>query len=132
MAVLDVAMASGFASLRRFNHLFRTRYRMAPAELRRKTPGRGPAERLSFDLAYRPPYDWDAMLAFLAKRAMAGVEAVDARSYSRTLRLLRGERRHAATRATATIIDGEFRAQRSPPLEARYKNADLPDEHPRP
>jgi AraC family transcriptional regulator of adaptative response / DNA-3-methyladenine glycosylase II len=97
MAVLDVAMASGFASLRRFNHLFRTRYRMAPAELRRKTPGRGPAERLSFDLAYRPPYDWDAMLAFLARRAMAGVEAVDARSYSRTLRLLRGERAFAGT-----------------------------------
>jgi AraC family transcriptional regulator, regulatory protein of adaptative response / DNA-3-methyladenine glycosylase II len=92
MAVLDVAMASGFASLRRFNHLFRTRYRMTPAELRRKAPAHGPAERLTFDLAYRPPYDWDAMLAFLARRAMAGVEAVDARSYSRTLRLTRDAR----------------------------------------
>jgi AraC family transcriptional regulator of adaptative response / DNA-3-methyladenine glycosylase II len=97
MAVLDVAMASGFASLRRFNHLFRTRYRMTPAELRRKAPARGPAERLAFDLAYRPPYDWDAMLAFLAKRAMAGVEAVDARSYARTLRLRRGDRTFAGT-----------------------------------
>jgi AraC family transcriptional regulator, regulatory protein of adaptative response / DNA-3-methyladenine glycosylase II len=97
MSVLDVAMASGFASLRRFNHLFSTRYRMTPAELRRKAPGRGPAERLSFDLAYRPPYDWDAMLAFLAKRAIAGVEAVDARSYARTLKLRRGGRELAGT-----------------------------------
>ena len=38
LPVIDVAMASGFASLRRFNDLFRTRYRMTPAELRRKSP----------------------------------------------------------------------------------------------
>ena len=65
MPVLDVAMASGFASLRRFNDLFRTRYRMTPGELRRSAPSHRPADRLSFDLAYRPPYDWPAMLAFL-------------------------------------------------------------------
>ena len=74
MTVLDVAMASGFASLRRFNDLFRTRYRMTPGELRRTSPARAPADRLVFDLAYRPPYDWDAMLAFLERRAIAGVE----------------------------------------------------------
>ena len=87
MAVLDVAMASGFASLRRFNDLFRTRYRMTPAELRRTAPVRGPGDRLTFDLAYRPPYDWDAMLAFLARRAIAGVEAVEGNAYLRTVRL---------------------------------------------
>src|SRR5688500_1868102 len=74
MAVLEVAMASGFASLRRFNDLFRTRYRMTPGELRRTRARREPAESLAFDLAYRPPYDWPAMLAFLEKRAVAGVE----------------------------------------------------------
>jgi len=41
MAVVDVAMASGFASLRRFNHLFRTRYRMTPGQLRRDTTRTG-------------------------------------------------------------------------------------------
>ncbi len=86
LSVLDVAMASGFASLRRFNDLFRTRYRMTPGELRRASPKREPADRLSFDLAYRPPYDWPALLAFLAKRAIAGIEAVDAKRYRRTVR----------------------------------------------
>lgn len=87
MAVLDVAMASGFASLRRFNDLFRTRYRMTPGELRRARARRTPVEKLAFDLAYRPPYDWPWMLAFLQKRAIAGVEVVDEKRYRRTMRL---------------------------------------------
>ena len=87
MAVLDVAMASGFASLRRFNALFRARYRMTPAELRRQSPARAPGDRLAFDLAYRPPYDWEAMLAFLERRAVTGVEAVEKKAYVRTVRI---------------------------------------------
>ena len=90
LSILDIAMASGFASLRRFNDLFRTRYRMTPGELRRTNARAEPAETLAFDLAYRPPYDWEAMLAFLAKRAIPGVEAVERRSYARTLRAERG------------------------------------------
>lgn len=101
MAVLDVALASGFASLRRFNHLFRTRYRLTPAELRRRAPSNGPAQRLVFDLAYRPPYDWDAMAAFLARRAIAGVESVQGRTYARTLRIARKGREHAGTVSVA-------------------------------
>jgi AraC family transcriptional regulator of adaptative response / DNA-3-methyladenine glycosylase II len=95
LPVLDVAMASGFASLRRFNALFRTRYRMTPGELRKSAASRADATRLSFDLAYRPPYDWPAMLAFLARRAVAGVESVDARRYRRTVRLARAGKVHA-------------------------------------
>ncbi|MBC8022354.1 MAG: helix-turn-helix domain-containing protein, partial [Burkholderiales bacterium] len=85
LPVIDVAMASGFASLRRFNDLFRTRYRMTPGQLRRDASQGAPVERLVFELAYRPPYDWGSIHAFLARRAVAGVEAADARSYSRTL-----------------------------------------------
>ena len=93
LPVIDVAMASGFASLRRFNDLFRTRYRMTPGELRRTSDKSAPSETLSFDLAYRPPYDWGAMLAFLERRAIAGVEAVESASYRRTVRVAtaRGE-----------------------------------------
>lgn len=87
MPVLEVALASGFASLRRFNHLFRTRYRMTPGELRRSAPASTSGERLAFDLAYRPPYDWAAMRDFLARRAVAGVEAVEGNRYLRTLRV---------------------------------------------
>ena len=102
MTVLEVAMASGFASLRRFNDLFRTRYRMTPGELRRSRASRAPADVLDFDLAYRPPYDWPAMLAFLGKRAIAGVETVDAKGYRRTMRL--GPRRHGGDSARTSAV----------------------------
>ena len=94
MPVLDVAMASGFASLRRFNDLFRTRYRLAPGELRKAAASRRPTDPLTFDLAFRPPYDWPAMLAFLRRHAVAGVEAVDDRCYRRSVRLARAGRNH--------------------------------------
>ncbi|MBK8321767.1 MAG: DNA-3-methyladenine glycosylase 2 [Betaproteobacteria bacterium] len=87
LPVLEVAMASGFASLRRFNDLFKSRYRMTPMELRAKAPSSRDADRLVFDLAYRPPYDWASMLAFLEGRAVKGVETVDAKRYRRTVRL---------------------------------------------
>ncbi len=92
LPVIDVAMASGFASLRRFNDLFRTRYRMTPGDLRRTAAKDSPSQTLSFDLAYRPPYDWDAMLSFLERRAIAGVESVERSRYLRTVRVAaRGE-----------------------------------------
>src|SRR6185503_7625677 len=71
----------------RFNHLFRTRYRMTPVELRGKSPAGRPADRLAFELAYRPPYDWEAMLAFLERRAITGVESVAGDRYARTVRI---------------------------------------------
>jgi AraC family transcriptional regulator of adaptative response / DNA-3-methyladenine glycosylase II len=94
LPVLDVAMASGFASLRRFNDLFKTRYRMTPGNLRKSAPVRTDTDRMAFDLAFRPPYDWPAMLAFLERRAIANVEAVDGRRYRRTIRLERGGKMH--------------------------------------
>ena len=95
MPVIDVALASGFSSLRRFNHLFRTRYRMTPLELRRNVGDGEPQRDFRFALAYRPPYDWDAMLDFLAKRAIQGVEEVKGREWRRTLRIERAGRIHA-------------------------------------
>ncbi|MGE5170938.1 MAG: DNA-3-methyladenine glycosylase 2 [Rudaea sp.] len=85
LPVTDVALASGFRSLRRFNALVRTRYRMAPSRLRRDAAPRALPSTMRFELAYRPPFDWDALLAFLAPRAIRGVERVAARTYARTL-----------------------------------------------
>ena len=130
MPVLDVAMASGFSSLRRFNHLFRTRYRMTPMELRRRAPARDPRRDFRFDLAYRPPYDWDAMLEFLGRRAIAGVEQVEGREYRRTLRLHRGGRTHAgvihvsplAKRSAVRVVVSESLAQVLPSVLGRVKH----------
>jgi len=93
LPVTEVAHASGFSSLRRFNDAFSTRYRMSPTALR-KERGFAPRGALVLRLAYRPPYDIDALLGFFAARRVAGVEAVDpaTRSLRRTLSLVhRGE-----------------------------------------
>src|SRR6185295_12806755 len=87
LPVTEVALASGFASVRRFNALFKARYRMPPGRLRAARGGRRLPATLAFELAYRPPYDWDGMLAFLADRAIEGVEAVTRGAYVRTVSL---------------------------------------------
>ncbi len=88
LAVTQIAHASGFASLRRFNDAFATRYRMSPTALR-KERGFTPRGALVLRLAYRPPYDIDGVLRFFAARRVDGVEAVDRseRALRRTLRL---------------------------------------------
>lgn len=44
-----------------------------------------PAVTMRFELGYRPPYDWGALLDFLGARAIAGVERIDAQVYRRTV-----------------------------------------------
>jgi AraC family transcriptional regulator of adaptative response / DNA-3-methyladenine glycosylase II len=82
-----IALASGFGSVRRFNDAFRKLYRRAPSELRRQTASPPALSSVTIRLGYKPPYDWDAILAFLAARAIAGVELVDKNRYARTIEL---------------------------------------------
>ena len=90
MPVSQVAFASGFASLRRFNDAFSGRYHMPPTRFRKNVEhavGLSSTDVLTLQLNYRAPYDWNALLAFLAARATAGVEVVHDDSYARTVRL---------------------------------------------
>ena len=91
LPITEVAFASGFSSLRRFNDAFMRRYGMPPTRLRTratKESGMVPEGGTStLQLSYRPPYDWSGTLAFLAGRALVGVEHVTATSYARTVRL---------------------------------------------
>jgi len=45
------------------------------------------SEMLEFSLEYRPPLDWQALVAFLARRTIAGVEHVQEGVYLRTVRI---------------------------------------------
>ena len=91
LPVSQVAYASGFQSLRRFNALFLERYRLSPLTLRRSRATARPSEQdeprdtVRLTLAYRPPFAWDAMLRFLSARAAPAVECVDEHGYARTL-----------------------------------------------
>ena len=80
LSMAQVALASGFGSVRRFNETFQALYGRPPSALRRREEREAPAGvRLS--LPYRPPYDWDAVLAALAARG----DAVEARRWTRDL-----------------------------------------------
>lgn len=88
LAVTEVAMASGFASIRQFNHAVKATFGAAPTALRgARRLGDGAARGLHVKLPYRAPLAWNAMLAFLAPRAIPGVEAVEDGAYRRTVRV---------------------------------------------
>ncbi len=95
LSILDVAMASGFGSLRRFNDLFKKHYNLAPTALRKRM---SQEKRCSSDvtlaLGYRPPYPWEEMLRFLAVRAISGVELVKNGEYLRTVHMATSENMH--------------------------------------
>ena len=83
----QIALASGFGCVRRFNAVIRKVYRRTPTQIR-KLSRHAPAEiedQYSFRLRFRPPFSWKGMLAFLAPRATPGVEEVDGEVYRRTI-----------------------------------------------
>jgi AraC family transcriptional regulator of adaptative response / DNA-3-methyladenine glycosylase II len=87
LPMAQVALASGFGSVRRFNAGIRKVYHRTPTQIRRLARRRTsqPENQYLFRLRFRPPYDWKGMLAFLAPRAIPGVEEVDAGVYRRSI-----------------------------------------------
>jgi AraC family transcriptional regulator of adaptative response / DNA-3-methyladenine glycosylase II len=85
----EIALASGFGCVRRFNAGIRKVYHRTPTQIRRLARQRTlqPENHYLFRLRFRPPYDWKGMLAFLARRATPGVEAVVDGTYRRTISL---------------------------------------------
>ncbi|RZJ01288.1 MAG: DNA-3-methyladenine glycosylase 2 family protein [Brevundimonas sp.] len=80
LTMAQVALASGFGSVRRFNETFQSLYDRPPSALRRHREKAGEAA-VRLTLSYRPPYDWAAMFAALSARG----DAVEGRRWSRTL-----------------------------------------------
>ncbi len=120
LPVTDIAFASGFESLRRFNVAFRERYGMSPSALRRPPAlreARGEAapagDLLRMTLAYRPPMAWDVLTAFLQSDATPGVEVVEGRRYGRTVRL---DGRSGVIFAEDSPADAQVKVDISPSL----------------
>ena len=72
LSMIEVALASGFGSVRRFNETFQRLYQRPPSEIRRRAAAATTTPEISILLPYRPPYDWEAMIRFLAARAIDG------------------------------------------------------------
>jgi AraC family transcriptional regulator of adaptative response / DNA-3-methyladenine glycosylase II len=88
LPITQLADYAGFRSIRQFNHAMRAATGESPTDLRRirsVAKARAPQSGLFIRLAYRPPLHWPALLAFLACRAIPGVESVQSGAYSRTI-----------------------------------------------
>jgi AraC family transcriptional regulator of adaptative response / DNA-3-methyladenine glycosylase II len=91
MPLTTIAMAAGYGSIRRFNAVFLETYGRSPRELRRhrfeSRRSHDALSRYSFQLRYRPPFDWAALLSFLAPRAIPGIEEVAGNAYRRSIEI---------------------------------------------
>lgn len=135
LSVTDIALASGFGSVRRFNALFQSRYRMQPNRLRHRHGEDGEnaaaaaTAAMRFELAYRPPLPWNTMLAFLGQRAILGVEMVAGTDYRRTVSIAHAGHLHRGwiavrptpRRATLQVSVSPELARVVPPVLARIK-----------
>jgi len=100
LPITQVALSSGFGSVRRFNAAFAEHYGLNPSQLRKSGSAQGATRTGTLRLAYRPPLDVPALLAFFERRRFLGVEWVQqegdgAPALRRTVRLS-----PAVTRAT--------------------------------
>jgi AraC family transcriptional regulator of adaptative response / DNA-3-methyladenine glycosylase II len=84
LPIAQVALASGFASVRRFNEAMRGAFRTTPSALRRPRGRASAAPDLALRLAYRPPLPWATLLGFFAARAIPGVEEIVGDAYRRS------------------------------------------------
>jgi AraC family transcriptional regulator, regulatory protein of adaptative response / DNA-3-methyladenine glycosylase II len=87
LPMIDVALAAGFGCVRRFNAAIRKTYNRTPTQIRRLMHQKTvqPENEYLFNLRFRPPYHWSAMLRFLAARAIPGVEVIDSDGYRRSI-----------------------------------------------
>jgi AraC family transcriptional regulator of adaptative response / DNA-3-methyladenine glycosylase II len=126
LPMVQVALAAGFESVRRFNALFQSHYRLSPSALRRSSSRSLGTDCLRLTLAYRPPLDWNAMLRFLAARAIPGVECVTGAAYHRTVGI--GEHRgwlsvwHLADRHLLAVDLATTLAPALPSILVRLRN----------
>lgn len=85
LPITQIALASGFNSVRRFNDAFAKTLQLKPSQVRRQSESASATPIIELQLAYRPPFDWQRMLAFYRARAVEGLELIDEHSYARSI-----------------------------------------------
>ena len=83
LGMTEVAMSAGYGSVRRFNADCRTAFGQPPSALRRRKARASAA--IALHLPLRRPYHAAWLVAFLARRALPGLEAVAAGRYRRRI-----------------------------------------------
>jgi AraC family transcriptional regulator of adaptative response / DNA-3-methyladenine glycosylase II len=85
LSISDIAFASGFNSVRRFNDVIKQQLQLTPSDIRKSHAGKLGGLSLNFRLNYRPPYAWQEMLGFFNKRVIPSLEWANDNHYSRTI-----------------------------------------------
>jgi len=96
LSMTNIAYASGFNSVRRFNEVIKSAYATTPSEMRgtqtteesNKTKEcyslQSNTSTVSILLSYRPPFDWPLMLSFFRHRQISNIEKVTETEYCRS------------------------------------------------
>lgn len=87
LTLINVAFASGFRSVRRFNVAFKSCYQLTPSAMRRSTSRTNESGTIQLSIPYRPPYAWNELLTFLEPRLTVGVEAIIGDCYVRSIQI---------------------------------------------
>lgn len=89
ISILDVAIASGFGSLRRFNDLFKKQYNLAPSHFRKEVKHQNTKgnKDITIKIGYHLPYRYNDILKFLKSRAIYGIDKIEKGKYYRTIRI---------------------------------------------
>ncbi|WP_193598214.1 DNA-3-methyladenine glycosylase 2 family protein [Microbacterium sp. YJN-G] len=89
MPISDVAFSAGFSSIRQCNDTIREVFGMTPGELRARRRGAVADVQGEIDLLlpHRAPIDTAGLFAWMAARALPGVETATATSFARHLQM---------------------------------------------
>ncbi len=85
LPINQIAFASGFNSVRRFNDCFIKTMKLTPSEIRKT--GHQASNEICIKLFYRPPYDWQRLQNFLQARLIPQLETIGPDYYGRTFAL---------------------------------------------
>ena len=106
MSVTDIAFASGFNSVRRFNDAFQKKLKLTPTDARKELKTSSDKKQLT--LGYRPPFNWSHLLDFYRKRAIQGIEEVTEDAYFRTFRTTHSQGWFRASLSAKNTLSIEF------------------------
>lgn len=109
LTITEVALNSGFNSIRRFNDAFKKKFGTSPSQYKKSHQTHATHTLL---LAYRPPLDWQQLLNFFAKRTLPGMETVQADTYQRLITYKGSPGWLKASQATGNKIRIDFKLEK--------------------
>lgn len=106
LSLAEAAVAAGFGSIRQFNDTMRETFGMSPSTMRARPQRKAsvPASPVRLRLPCQEPFDGVAVVRFLKRHEIPGLECITGNAYSRALRLEHGEGIVTLTPQRASVV----------------------------